>query len=162
MKFACMCSCTCLSNTPTFFSMESSPTCHFWNDFLNLSKVSNFDFSSSRNGWNCEFSSTLHSNCMTSSSILLNLSFHCLLNLDLSYLSPSNSKHAKHQATLNQNSCKQIKSIKLPSNQISPNEIKPNQILSNQIKSNYSKQFNWMNQRSWKNHIRDKQLIQSN
>ena len=142
-----MCSCTCLSNTPTFFRMVSSPICHFWNVFLKASKASNFCFSSWRKGSNFGFSSTLHSNCTTSSSILLNLSFH-LLNLDLSHLSPSNSKHAKNQTTLNQNSCKQIKSIKLPSNQISPNKIKTNQISSNQIKSNYGKQFNSMNQRN--------------
>ena len=136
-----MCSCTCLSNSPTFFRMASSPICHFWNVFLKASKTSNFCFSSSRNGSNFGFSSTLHSNCTTSSSILLNFSFHCLLNLDLSHLSPSNSKHAKNQTTLNQNSCKQITSIKLLSNQISPNKIKPNQISSNQIKSNYNEQF---------------------
>ena len=133
MKFACAAAHVCRTHQPSSGWRQVQPAT---------------SGSSIRNGSNCEFSSTLHSNCMTSSSILLNFSFHCLLNLALSYLSPSNSTHAKNQNTLNQNSCKQIKSIKLPSNLISPNKIKPNQISSNQIKSNYGKQFNSMNQRN--------------
>ena len=140
-----MCSCTCLSNTPTFFRLVSSPSWLFWKFFLKSTMEANFCCSSLRKVSNPWFSSTLTSNSKTSSSLLLNFFVHWA-NLILSYLSPSKSKQAQNQTTLNQSNCKQIKSIKLPSNQISPNKIKPNQISSNQIKSNYGKQFNSMNQ----------------
>ena len=140
----CMCSCTCLSNSPTFFRLVSSPSWLFWNSFLKCTMEANFSCSSSRNVLSPWFSSTFTSNSKTSSSILPNFFVHWM-NFALSNSSPNKSKQAKNQNASNQSNWKQIKSIKLTSNQIKSNQINAIERI-----------------KTWKNHIKSKQLKANN